>query len=73
MTTMTGTVLLIGNGYLLLQNDRDGQEVAVNTDCACRFCPGDRVCVCHSGAMTMSIPPQISADCVKCFSCVNCC
>ena len=65
MTTMTGVVLLIGDGYLVLQNDRDGQEVVVNTNRACCFCPGDRVCVCHSGAMTMSIPPQISAISIR--------
>ena len=27
----------------------------------------------YSGAMTMSIPPQISADCVKRVPCGGCC
>ena len=47
MTTMTGTVLLIG------------------TTCACRFCPGERVCVCYNGVMTRSIPPQINAMSIR--------
>ena len=49
------------------------QEVLVHTNNACCFCPGQCVCVQYNGAMTMSIPPQISADCVKCISCGNCC
>ena len=36
MTTMTGTVLLIGDGYLMLQTDGESQEVMVYTTCACR-------------------------------------
>ena len=59
MTTMTGTVLLI------LQTDGESQEVMVYTTCACRFCPGERVCVCYNGVMTRSIPPQINAMSIR--------
>ena len=41
------------------------QEVLVHTNDACCFRPGQCVCITYSGAMTMSIPPQISAECVK--------
>lgn len=65
MTTMTGTVQLIGDGYLVLLDDSNLQEVIVNTSRACRFCPGDRVCVCYHGVMTRSLPPQISAASIR--------
>ena len=65
MTTMTETVLLIGDGYLMLQTDGESQEVMVYTTCACRFCPGERVCVCYNGVMTRSIPPQINAMSIR--------
>lgn len=65
MATITGTVLLIGDSFLILQDAGDGQEIQVNTACPCRFCPGDRVCVCFSGAMTRSLPPQISAVSIR--------
>lgn len=38
------------------------QEVLVNTRHACCFCPGERVMIRYRGAMTLSMPPQISAD-----------
>lgn len=41
------------------------QEVLVHTNNACCFRPGQCVCIEYSGAMTMSIPPQISAICIK--------
>lgn len=65
MTAITGTVLLIGDGFLVLQSDQDGQEIMVNTPWACRFCPGDRVCVCYNGIMTRSLPPQINASSIR--------
>lgn len=38
------------------------QEVVVHSPCACHFRAGDQVCITYSGAMTMSIPLQITAD-----------
>lgn len=65
MTSITGTILLIGDGFFILQDAGSGQEIQVNTVCPCRFCPGDRVRVCFDGVMTRSLPPQISAGSVR--------
>lgn len=47
----------------LLVRDRDtGQTVQVNTPLALRFRPGNFIRIEYGGAMTMSIPPQISAQ-----------
>ena len=51
---------------LLVCDESTAQEVLVHTPQACCFRPGDRVCIEYSGAMTMSIPPQISADSIRC-------
>ena len=40
------------------------QQVQVNTANACRYQVGDRLCIHYNGAMTNSIPPQISATCI---------
>ena len=37
------------------------QEILVHTPRACCFSVGECVCIEYSGAMTMSIPPQITA------------
>ena len=58
---MYAQVLEVSTDYLLVEDLYTNQTVQVNTSCACHFCPGDRVCVHYSGAMTMSLPPQISA------------
>ena len=42
------------------------QRVMVHTDQAGRFCPGDLVRVEYSGAMTRSLPPQITALGITC-------
>ena len=47
------------------------QEVLVHTDQACCFRVGQCVCITYNGAMTMSLPPQISADCVTLLN--GCC
>ena len=52
---------------LLVCDVHTRQQVLVHADNACRFCPGDCVCIRFSGAMTNSIPPQISADSVCCM------
>jgi len=46
----------------------NNQEVLVHTDKACCFRVGDCVCIEYSGAMTMSLPPQITADKICCAS-----
>ena len=43
-----------------------GQQILVCTDHASCFNPGDRVCIEYSGAMTRSLPPQITAWRVTC-------
>ena len=48
-----------------------GQDVVVFTANACRFRAGERILVEYSGAMAMSLPPQISADCIRRVS--GCC
>lgn len=58
---MQGRVLRVGRDNLLLRDCETRQEVQVNTPMARRFRRGDRLIVLYSGAMTMSIPPQISA------------
>ena len=58
---MYAQVLEVNTDSLLVCDLYNAQRVQVNTDCACHFCPGDRVCIHYSGAMTMSLPPQISA------------
>ena len=62
--TMSARVLRANCCELLVCDLRSCQEVLVHTGSACCFRPGQCVCITYSGAMTMSIPPQISADCV---------
>ncbi len=62
---MRARVLEVLEDGLLVEDLANGQEVIVHYGMACRFCPGDCVCICHNGAMTMSIPPQISAICIR--------
>lgn len=61
MMTMCAVILETGEGRLLVRDARTDQEIQVNTPCSCNFRVGDRVLIVHNGAMTMSIPPQISA------------
>ena len=49
------------NGRLMVVDSASQQEVAVNTNCL-NFNKGDKVKIIYNGIMTMSIPPQISAD-----------
>lgn len=60
-TTMSATVRQVCPGNLLVCDHNTDQEVVVHTANACRFSRGDCVCIHFSGAMTMSIPPQITA------------
>lgn len=58
---MIATVLSVGDGFLLVRNLSNNQEVRVNTRDAQRFARGDQIAIFYNGAMTASIPPQISA------------
>lgn len=61
MTAMCAVVLETGGRRLLVRDSRTNQEIEVNTRCNCNFRVGDRIIIFYNGAMTMSIPPQISA------------
>lgn len=63
--TMNACVLRVCCCELLVCDLCTCQEVLVHTNQACCFQVGQRVCIEYNGAMTMSIPPQISASCVK--------
>lgn len=58
---MYARVLRVRRNNLLVWDRDTGQTVQVNTPNALRFRPGNTVRIEYSGAMTMSIPPQISA------------
>lgn len=68
---MHATVCSVDCPHMLVCDHCTRQEVAVHmpTPCHCCFCPGDCVCIEFSGAMTASLPPQISADCIRLISC----
>lgn len=62
--TMRARVLRVQCDSLLVCDCCACQRVVVHTTHACCFCPGDLVCIRFNGAMTASIPPQISATCI---------
>ena len=66
---MSARILDIEDDRLLVRDMRTRQEVAVNTDCTCGLEVGDRIIIFYNGAMTMSIPPQISAIRIRKASC----
>ena len=57
---MNARVLRIRPEALLVRDRDTGQTVQVNTPLARRFRIGQRLRIVYNGAMTMSIPPQIS-------------
>ena len=59
---MLATVFSVRSDHLLVIDLSNRQQVRVNTREAPRFCVGDLIRIRYSGAMTMSIPPQISAQ-----------
>lgn len=63
-TTMTARVLEVRCDSLLVCDCSTCQQVQVNTANACCYQVGDCLCIHYSGAMTNSIPPQISATCI---------
>ena len=62
MVTMYAEVVKVCCGYLLVCDLCERVEVRVNTERACCFHPGEKICIRYNGAMTLSLPPQISAD-----------
>ena len=63
-TTMTARVLEVQCCSLLVCDCDTCQQVQVNTDDACCYRVGDCLCIHYIGAMTNSLPPQISATCI---------
>lgn len=68
--TMLARVIGFQDGGLLACDCASHQEVLVHTNMACCYCCGDFLRIEFSGAMTMSLPPQISATRI---SRVRCC
>ena len=60
--TMTARVLRVCPCELLVCDMCTSQEVLVHTPQACCFQKGQRVCITYNGAMTNSLPPQITAE-----------
>lgn len=58
---MCADVIEVNDDRLLVNDIRTQQEVVVNTPCTCRINVGDRIRIVYSGAMTNSLPPQISS------------
>lgn len=63
-TTMTARVLAVRCTSLLVCDCSTCQQVQVNTTDACCYRVGECLCIHYNGAMTNSIPPQISASCI---------
>ena len=62
--TMLARVLQVCRGCLVVCDCDTHQEVVCMTTQAGQFRSGDCVCIHFSGAMTSSIPPQITAQCI---------
>ena len=67
--TMRATVLEVRDGALLVRDHSTGQEVVCLSPCAACFRTGERICLHFSGAMTASLPPQITATCIQRLCC----
>ena len=61
LVTMHAVVTRVCPCHLIVCDCETDHEVHVHTDKARCFCPCDHVCIEYTGAMTMSIPPQITA------------
>lgn len=70
--TMYASVLDVRRCSLLVCDLCTAQEVIVHTSEACCYCPGDRLCITYDGLMTMSIPPQITAICIRRIPACSC-
>lgn len=62
---MIATVIRTEPRNLLVRDSETGNEVLVHFSGSNRLSPGDRVRIVYSGAMTHSIPPQITAISVQ--------
>jgi hypothetical protein len=62
--TIRARVLRVQCDCLLVCDCCACRRIVVHAENACCFCPGDLVCIQYSGAMTKSIPPQITATCI---------
>ena len=69
---MNATVLRVQEGNLLVRDWGTAQEVVVHTPLADRFSSRDRICILYNGAMTRSLPPQISATHITRLSLCGC-
>ena len=63
--TLKACVLKVCPCELLVCDLCTCQQVSVHTPDACCFRPGERVCVTYDGAMTHSLPPQVTAQQVE--------
>lgn len=59
---MQATVLQVGSGQLLVQDQSTSQQVLVNTSIAGCFAVGNQVFITYNGVMTASIPPPDQRD-----------
>ena len=59
--TMIATVIRTEPGNILVWDAAASREVKVHFRDAGRFSPGERIRITYNGAMTHSIPPQITA------------
>lgn len=64
-TCICACVCQVQDCALLVCDHCTSQEILVHTPRACCYCPGECLCIQYSGAMTSSIPPQISATCIR--------
>lgn len=62
---INATVLEVQCSSLLVCDHCTSQEVLVHTSNAHCYCVGDQICITYNGIMTRSIPPQITADCIR--------
>lgn len=62
MAIMQGVVIETYRDHLHVRDVGKRQRVIVHTSKANQFRPGERILIFYSGAMTMSIPPQITAS-----------
>ena len=69
---MNATILEVQDGGLLVRDWGTAQKVVVHTPLARQFSVRDRVCILYSGAMTRSLPPQISATHISKLSVCGC-
>ena len=68
--TMYAMVKVVGESSLLVYDFNTSQEVIVHTPNACFFIVGEEIFIKYSGAMTRSISPQISANCISKIQCI---